>query len=383
MLKHKSASRNRTSRPFENAPAHLRHDPICLKPNRVAQVSDFKQTLHDRLRHTCYPGLRGDKSAAEVEVATPRKASNPKSSKVFDGVRLTSPDKVLWPDCGLTKSDLAAYFERHADLMLPFLKDRPLSIVRCPDGADGECFFQKHHNPSTPEDIEAVGIRDKNGKSSEYLVVRTKKGLVSTSQINALELHVWGCRADNIEKPERIVFDLDPGETVDFGAVRTAAVEVRDVLASLGLQSFAMLTGGKGIHVIAPIARRSSWGDVKAFSYGLASRLAETAPDRYVSNMSMKKRRGRIFVDYLRNERGSTTVCPFSPRRNPHATVATPISWRELGHIASAGAFTLETLDKRVASQRSDPWAGYALAAKQILSTSHLKWRWQANSLRS
>lgn len=304
-----------------------------------------------------------------------RKASKPKASEVVAGVRITSPDKVLWPDCGLTKSDLAAYFERHADLILPFLKDRPLSIVRCPDGADGECFFQKHHDPSIPEDIEAVGIREKDGKSSQYLVVRTKKGLISTAQISALELHVWGCRIDNIEKPERLVFDLDPGETVEFGSVRTAALEVRDVLGSFGLKSFAMLTGGRGVHVIAPIARRSSWDDVKAFSYGLANRLADAAPDRYVSNMSIKKRRGRIFVDYLRNERGSTAVCPFSPRRKPHASVATPISWRELTHIASAGAFTLETLDRRVATQRSDPWAGYAVAAKQTLPASHLMWR--------
>lgn len=315
-------------------------------------------------------------------MATHGKATNPKAGKVIAGVRITSPDKVLWPDCGLTKTDLAAYFERHADLLLPFLKDRPLSIVRCPNGADGACFFQKHHNSSTPEDIEAVGIRGKDGESSQYLVVRTKKGLISTAQISALELHVWGCRADNIERPERIIFDLDPGETLDFGCVRTAALEVRDVLGSLGLQSFAMLTGGKGIHVIAPIARRSSWDDVKAFSYGLANRLADTAPERYVANTSLKKRRGRIFIDYLRNERGSTAVCPFSPRLKPHATVATPVSWRELDHITSAGAFTLETLDKRVAAQRSAPWAGYALAAKQVLSASHLKWRCQANALR-
>lgn len=373
-LKKKFASRVRQSSPFDQEPADARHSAVWLRPDLVAQIAYFEQTPDGHLRHPSYLGLREDKSAAEVRVAT-RAAKKPRSKvgEAPGGVRLTSPDKVLWPEVGLTKQDLAAFYEKHADIILPHLKGRPMSIVRCPDGAKGECFFQKHHNPSTPEDIETVSIREKDGKTAQYLVIRTRRGLISAAQVGALELHVWGCRADAIEKPERIVFDLDPDEDLDFADVRIAAVEVRDVLDSLGLKSFAMLTGGKGIHVIAPIGRRNSWDEVKTFAHDLANRLAVTAPDRYVANMSKKKRRGRIFVDYLRNERGSTAVAPFSPRRKPNATVATPVSWKELPQIASAGAFTMETLERRLAALRSDPWVGYAQAAKQVLSAARLK----------
>jgi bifunctional non-homologous end joining protein LigD len=203
--------------------------------------------------------------------------------------------------------------------------------------------------------------------------VRTKKALVSTAQIGALELHVWGCRADDIERPERIVFDLDPDEGLGFAEVRAAAFEVRDVLDSLGLASFAMLTGGKGVHVIAPIARRNSWNEVKTFSHDLANRLAASAPGRYVTNMAKKKRKGRIFIDYLRNERGSTAIAPYSPRRRDGATVATPVSWDELKQMKSAGAFTMKTLDKRLKAMKDDPWEGYAAASRQALSAARMK----------
>lgn len=383
-LKKKFASRARQASPFEQEPAEARHDAVWLKPDLVAQIAYLEQTPDGHLRHPSYLGLREDKAAAEVKVAKPasKQAKAPARARAKAsredgaapmGVRLTSPDKVLWPGTELTKLDLARYYAEHADQILPHVKDRPLSIVRCPDGAEGECFFQKHSNPSTPEDIETVGIREKNGSTGQYLVVRTKKALISTAQIGALELHVWGCRADDIEAPERIVFDLDPDEGLAFADVRRAAIEVRDVLDSLGLASFAMLTGGKGIHVIAPIARRNSWDEVKTFSHDLANRLADSAPDRYVANMSKKKRKGRIFIDYLRNERGSTAIAPFSPRRRDGATVATPVSWDELPRMTSAGAFTIETLDKRLGSLKADPWKGYAQAARQTLSAARLR----------
>ncbi len=288
------------------------------------------------------------------------------------GVRITPPEKILWPDTGITKQDLAGYYATHASVILPHLKDRPLSIVRCPDGSSGECFFQKHHNASTPDGIETTPIREKDGSMGNYLVIRTRKALIAAAQISALELHVRGCRAHAIENPDRLVFDLDPDEGLAFGKVRTAALEVRDVLASLGLVSFPMLTGGKGIHVIAPIARKNTWAEVKSFTHGVATMLADAAPDRYVANMSKKKRRGRIFIDYLRNERGSTAIAPFSPRRRDGATVATPVSWRELPRMASAAEFTIDTIDKRLTSLRADPWEGYAEASRQTLSAARL-----------
>jgi bifunctional non-homologous end joining protein LigD len=396
LLKPKFARLVRKTSPFEEEPSEARSGAVWLEPTLVAQIAYLEKTPDGHLRHPSYLGLREDKSAREVTVAraaakakkateriaararattgkktSARRAAGRKPAKKGDGVippsgvRLTSPEKVLWPDTGITKQDLAAYYATHADIILPHVKDRPLSIVRCPDGASSECFFQKHHNASTPEGIETVGIREKDGSTAQYLVIRTRKGLIAAAQISALELHVWGCRAHAIENPERIVFDLDPDEGLGFAQVRAAALEVRDVLASLGLTTFPMLTGGKGIHVIAPIARKNTWVEVKAFSQGVAKMLAAAAPDRYVANMSKAKRRGRIFVDYLRNERGSTAIAPFSPRRRPGATVATPIAWRELPRMASAAEFTMDTIDRRLASLRGDPWEGYAIASRQ------------------
>lgn len=380
-LKKAFASRVRKTSPFAEEPAEARHDAVWLSPDLVAQIAYLEKTPDGHLRHPSYLGLREDKPAKEVRMTRSKAAKAPaqargkvvaKPDAVSSRVRLTSPDKELWPEAGITKQDLANYYAAHTDLILPHLKDRPLSIVRCPEGAGGECFFQKHHNPSTPDDIETVGIREKDGTTAQYLVIRSQKALIGAAQIGGLELHVWGCRADAIEKPERIVFDLDPDEDLDFSHVHRAAVEVRDVLDSLGLASFPMLSGGKGVHVIVPIARRSSWSDVKTFAKGVADRLAETAPDRYVSNMSKKKRRGRIFIDYLRNERGSTAIVPFSPRRKPGATVATPVSWAELPKMKTAGAFTILTLDKRLGAQQSHPWKGYAQSAKQTLSSKQI-----------
>ncbi len=378
-LKTKFAGRIRKASPLDDEPAEAHQGAVWLKPDLVAQIAYLEQTPDGYLRHPSYLGLREDKPAEDVNVAARKPARASKSAPPSAGndaplgVRLTSPDKVLWEEPGLTKLDLAEYYAAFADYILPSLQDRPLSIVRCPDGASAECFFQKHHNPSTPEDIETVGIREKDGKTGQYLVIRTKKALVSAAQVGALELHVWGARADAIEKPERLVFDLDPDEDLDFSVVRAAALEVRDVLDALGLASFPLLTGGKGIHVIAPISRRNSWDEVKTFCHGVADKLAASAPDRYVANMSKKKRRGRIFIDYLRNERGSTAIAPFSPRAKPAATVATPVSWAELPRIQSAGAFTMQTIGKRLKAQKADPWKGYAAAGRQAITAARLK----------
>jgi len=386
----------RKTSPFAQEPADARSDALWLEPSLVAQVAYMEQTPEGHLRHPSYLGLREDKPASEVIVAAAKFAKPAKHATKSStarksvparkssrgrngagvvppsGVRLTSPEKILWPDTGITKQDLAAYYATHASVILPYLKDRPLSIVRCPDGASGECFFQKHHNASTPDGIEMVPIRGKDGSMGSYLVIRTRKALIAAAQISALELHVWGCRAHALESPERLVFDLDPDESLAFAMVRAAALEVRDVLASLGLASFAMLTGGKGVHVISPIARKNTWADVKAFTKGVAGVLADAAPDRYVANMSRKKRRGRIFIDYLRNERGATAIAPYSPRRREGATVATPVSWRELPRMSSAAEFTIDTIDKRLSSLRTDPWDGYADASRQTLSAARI-----------
>ncbi|RYZ13124.1 MAG: DNA ligase D, partial [Alphaproteobacteria bacterium] len=271
--------------PFVSTPTEARRNVVWVEPKLVAQIAYLETTPDGHLRHPSYMGLRDDKQAKDVSVgsssvsaapktmatkkatktkssakrlpeaaATPAKsASKSGPAKVF-GQRLTSPEKVLWPDVGLTKLDLANYLDKYSDYLLPFVKVRPLSVVRCPEGYQSECFFQKHHNPSTPDAIETVKIKEKKGGTQDYLIIRNKAGLVGAAQISGMELHVWGSREDMIEKPERVVFDLDPDEGLDFSHVKKAAVELQGILDSVGLKSFPLLTGGKGVHVIAPIA---------------------------------------------------------------------------------------------------------------------------------
>jgi bifunctional non-homologous end joining protein LigD len=289
------------------------------------------------------------------------------------GQRLTSPDKILWPEAGLTKLDLATYFNEFSDHLLPHVKNRPLSIVRCPEGYQGECFFQKHHNPSTPDSIETISIREKDGGKADYLIIRSKFGLVGCAQIGGMELHAWGSREDRLEYPERIVFDLDPDMDLGFEHVKSAALELRDVLDSAGLKSFPLLTGGKGIHVIAPIARTQPWEKVKAFARGLAFKVAQSAPQRYVAQASKAKREGRTFIDWLRNERGATAIAPFSPRARANAPIATPVSWKELPTFDTAAAFTMKTIGDRLSKLRTDPWKGYAEASRQALKAAAIE----------
>ena len=389
----------RDTSPFVATPSEARSHAVWVEPKIVAQIAYLEATPDGHLRHPSYLGLREDKQAKEVSVGSSstskkpmaakakKKAARtiraaPKSTKALlgkagptkvHGQRLTSPEKLLWPEAGLTKLDLATYFDEFGDRLLPFVKGRPLSIVRCPEGHESECFFQKHHNPSTPDTIETVKIREKDGGSADYLIIRNRAGILGAAQIGGMELHVWGSREDSLEKPERMVFDLDPDEGLDFTHVKKAATELRDVLDSVGLKSFPLLTGGKGIHVIVPIARTQDWAAVKSFCHGLAQMVAKASPDRYVAQASKAKRKGRIFLDWLRNERGSTAIAPFSPRRRPNAPVATPVSWKELLDFDDAAAFTITTIGNRLAKLRSDPWKGYAQASRQALKSAAIK----------
>ena len=389
----------RKTSPFVSTPADVRRNVVWVEPMLVAQIAYLETTPDGHLRHPSSLGLREDKPAKDVLASSALRpaAANKKGSMMkapagkklappasagalrrtgaamVHGQRLTSPGKVLWVEAGLTKLDLANYYDDFSPRLLPFVKGRPLSIVRCPEGHGGECFFQKHHNPSTPHAIETVKIREKDGGSAEYLIIRDRAGLIGAAQIGGLELHVWGAREDNLEKPERMIFDLDPDEGLDFEQVKKAAVELRDVLGSVGLKSFPLLTGGKGVHVIAPIARTREWPDVKAFCRGLAELVAKSAPDRYVAQASKAKRKGRVFIDWLRNERGATAVAPFSPRNRDNAPVATPVSWNELPDFDSAAAFTMQTIGQRLARLRSAPWKGYAAASRQLLKLAALE----------
>lgn len=273
------------------------------------------------------------------------------------GVRVTHPDRVLFADQGLSKSDLIDYYEAVADLMLPHVANRPLSLVRCPGGRERQCFFQKHDTGGFPKAIPSLPIEEGSGAVERYYYIADFASIVAAVQMGVLEFHLWGCRVDALEKPDRLVFDLDPDTELDFAAVRNAALDVRDRLAALGLTSFAMATGGKGFHVIAPLTRRAAWPEVKAFAKAFAARLAKEAPDRYVANMAKAERKGRIFVDYLRNERGSTAIAPYSTRARARAPVATPLAWDEVPTLTAANGVNVATMPER--AQRGDPWPGY------------------------
>lgn len=257
------------------------------------------------------------------------------------GVRLTSPDKVLYAEQGISKRDLARYYEAVAPVMLPEIEQRLVSFVRCPDGRSGQCFFQRHISRGMPRSFRQVEVRASNTSREKYIHLAGIEGLIGAAQFGVLEIHIWGSRIDDVERPDRLVFDLDPGEGVGFDAVKRAAEEMRNALDSVELGSVPMLTGGKGIHVIVPIVRQHGWAVVKAFCRALAERVAGAAPDRYVTNMAKAQRRGRIFIDYLRNDRTSTAIAPFSPRARAGAPLAWPVEWDALHEVNASAAVML------------------------------------------
>lgn len=278
-------------------------------------------------------------------------------------LRLTHPDRVYWPGAGVTKAALAAYYDALADRLLPHVADRPLALVRCPRGIAEPCFFQKHGWAGMP-----AAIRRTASRGQELLSIRDRGGLRALAQAGTLEIHVWGATLARLETPDRLVFDLDPGEGVAFERVVAAALEVRGRLAQAGLASFARTTGGKGLHVVVPIDPGASWAEAKAFAARLARAMAADSPDRYVATLSRAKRRGRVFVDYLRNGRAQTAVASFSPRARPGATVAAPLAWAEVAPGLDPGRFTIATMGKRLAAQPRDPWSGF-FDVRQALGT--------------
>ena len=284
----------------------------------------------------------------------------------IDGVRLTHPDKVLFAEAGITKADLAEYLVAVSGRMLPHVSGRPLSLVRCPDGTAKECFFQKHTTKGMPPALKSVPVEEGDGEVAEYLMIDSAAGLVGAAQIGGLEIHLWGSHWKTLERPDRMVFDLDPDGGVTFADVREAARDVRKLLEAANLESFALVTGGKGIHVVVPLDASQGWDEIKAFAKGVAIKLALNEPDRFVATMSKAKRKGRIFIDWLRNERGSTAIAPYSPRAKPIASVATPVSWTELSRVEAANAFTIPTGLRRLRQAKSDPWKGYFSVRQSI-----------------
>ncbi|MFN3433710.1 MAG: DNA ligase D, partial [Sphingomonas sp.] len=329
-----------------------------IRPELVAEIAYTEVTPDKVLRHPSFIGLRGDKPAAEVvgEIAEPA----PEAPAIH--VTVSSRDRVIFPDSDVTKGELADYYAALAPVMLPWAGRRPVSLVRCPQGRARACFFQKHDAGSFGEYVHHVDVREKDGSVEPYLWVDDADGLVACVQMGTIEFHGWGSRIDPIEKPDRLVIDLDPDEGLAFADTKRAAEFVSAQLAEIGLTSFPLLSGGKGVHVVVPLTPQAEWPAVKDFADRFARALAAAEPERFVAVMTKAKRKGRIFIDYLRNQRGSTAIMPYSARARAGAPVAAPVSWTELRDIDTAARWSVRDRDELLARATSRALAGWGVA---------------------
>jgi bifunctional non-homologous end joining protein LigD len=368
--------------PFdEKLSSEERRGAVWVEPKFVAEIEFRGWTGDERLRHAAYKGLREDKSAREVvretaksapgaasdagtearkaKAAGSAKPSTRRGGVQIAGVTLTHPDRVLWPDAGVTKQGLAEYYDEIAEWLLPHIARRPLALVRCPSGMGEACFFQKHSWAGLGDAIRRETIRDEDGEE-EVLFVDDIAGVVSLVQAGVLEIHPWGAGIANVDKPDRITMDLDPGEDVPWENVIAAAFDVRERLAADGLESFIKTTGGKGLHVVVPLTPGPDWKAVKDFARSLAESMERDQPSRYIAKASKTARRGLIYVDYLRNGRGATAIGAYSTRARPGATVSVPLSWSELSPALKPNHFNVLNLPARLRRLDRDPWADIA-----------------------
>lgn len=329
-----------------------------VEPSKVCEVSFGNWTDEGILRTPVFKGMREDKPAKDIFMEKPKK----KLSQVRE---ISSPDKILFKKEKITKQQVSDFYMAIAKDMLPYLADRPLSLVRCPNGSEGTCFYQKHVTGSVPESFHTFPIKEDNGEGI-YLSINSASGLQELVQLNAFELHAWNCHDDNYMYPDQIVMDFDPGPGVPWKEVVDAAFELKEMLEDLNLESFVKLTGGKGIHVHIPIAPLYDWDQVKSFSQTLALELVSRNPSKYTSNMSKKLRKNRIFVDYLRNGYGATAVVPYSLRAKPTSAVALPLDWSELRRVKSPDFYTIDKALKKIKSRRKDPWEGMLKLKQKI-----------------
>ncbi|ALC13660.1 DNA ligase D [Sphingopyxis sp. 113P3] len=354
------ARRERKSAPLEVDKAAARH-VRWLRPDLVAEIAFAEFTASGSVRHASFLGLRHDKEAKDVTPETPQPAPAPDSDIV-----ITNRERVIFPEAKATKGDLADYYAAVAPVMLPHMARRPVSLVRCPQGRAKKCFFQKHDAGSFGGHVHHVPIREKDGGHEDYLYVEDAEGILACVQMGTIEFHGWDSHVDALETPDRMVFDLDPDEGLGFAEVKKAAVDLRRQLADIGLVSFAMLSGGKGIHVVVPLEPGHSWEKHKDFSKRFAEALSLAEPDRYVATMSKAKRKGKIFIDYLRNQRGSTAIMPYSARAREGAPVAAPIGWDALAGIESPARWTIGDAEELLTRAASAELKGWGFAQQKL-----------------
>jgi bifunctional non-homologous end joining protein LigD len=350
----------RDASPFDaSLDAESRRGVRYTEPRLVAEVEFRSWTADHILRHASFRGLREDKAADEIVREDPK--TKPAEPNRVQRVKLTHPDRVYWKDAGVTKEGLADYYTQVWRFMAPFVVSRPLALLRCPSGIPGQCFFQKHAWKGMSKEI--LTLQDANDSSDEPILgIDSLEGLIGLVQGATLEVHPWQAPLGDLERPDQIVMDLDPGDGVGWDRVIEAAKEVRQRLRDAGLQSFVKTSGGKGLHVVAPIRPSNGWDELKAFTKGLADAMASDAPDAFVSTITKSKRGGKILIDYLRNQRGATAVAPYSTRARDGAPVAMPLAWEELDGPIGPNYFTVGNAVTRVANLAADPWADFRKA---------------------
>jgi len=366
----------RTQSPFEGDNAPQRGKNVrWLEPSLVAEIEFAGWTASGMIRQAAFKGLRQDKPASEVVAERSEPASEAARRNAHDagpavvmGVTISKPEKALWPDAGdddpVTKWDLAKYFEEIGPWMLPHIHGRPCSLVRAPDGINGEQFFQRHAMPGISNLFDLVRVK---GDRAPYVQLNRIEALAAAAQIAAVEIHPWNCAAGNPDVPSRLVFDLDPGPGVSFHAVIEAALELRERLQGLGLVCFCKTTGGKGLHVVAPLKTANSspnWPTAKTFARLICSQMAEDSPKRYLLNMSKSRRKGRIFLDYLRNDRMATAVAPLSPRARADATVSMPLTWQQVRKGLDPKRFTIRSAAALLHASRA--WIDYEKSGRSL-----------------
>ncbi len=339
-----------------------------VRPELVAEVEFRAWTADGHLRHASFRGLREDKNPLDIVREIPRSTRKPSTEKpARASVSLTHGDRLYWPEEGVTKAGLADYYTEVWRYMGPFVAGRPLALVRCPNGIAGEHFFQKHAWKGMNRNIALA----KDPQDEEpYVSIDDLNGLIGLVQAAVLEIHPWGSMIGNWERPDMIIMDLDPGPDVAWSRVIAAAEETAERLRQTGLVPFVKTSGGKGLHIVCPLAAKAEWPAVKAFTKGIAEAMAADSPDRYVSTITKSKRHGKILIDYLRNQRGSTAVAPYSTRARPGAAVSMPLSWEELSPAIGPDYFTVLNVPTRLAALHSDPWADFRKAAEPLQQPS-------------
>lgn len=363
---HRELQPLRRDAPTVALPAHTalrERDVTWVWPELVVEVAFRGWGREGLLRQASFLRLRDDKRRNVG-------AGRAEAKRGGDGVRISSPDRVVYPGKGITKGEVADFYRAIGDWMLPWIAGRPLSLLRCPDGAGGECFFQKNHRGALGASVDRVALSKKRGEQASYIAVHDVEGLLELVQMNVLEFHPWGSTVEHLEHPDTLVFDLDPGPGIGWKQILAGARDLRDRMGEVGLASFARLSGGKGVHVVVPVAPVHDWEVAKGFCEAVARTMATIAPERYVATASKELRKGRLFIDWLRNGRGATSVASWSLRARPAAGVAMPVRWEELGRAKSGDHYDLAGALRRAARLSRDPWDGWDQASTQELPSA-------------